>query len=151
MKPVAAKAAKPRKTAAKSSARKPTKAAKELPAHYAVPKSEGAGAVQAWIDLLPDWQSARARRVDAVVTRQVPNVHKAIKWHAAWYGVPGQGWFLAVGSFKAHLKLVLFDGASLGSPGSTTHILIPTMQHSGGRPGSRPGLRTFCPAGPNRG
>ena len=113
MKPVAAKAAKPRKTAAKSSARKPTKAAKELPPHYAVPKSEGDGAVQAWIDLLPDWQSARARRVDAVVTRQVPNVHKAIKWHAAWYGVPGQGWFLAVGSFKAHLKLVFLDGASL--------------------------------------
>jgi hypothetical protein len=39
----------------KSSARKPTKAAaKELPAHYAVPKSEGDGAVHAWIDLLPD-------------------------------------------------------------------------------------------------
>jgi hypothetical protein len=49
---VAAKAAKPRKAVAKSSARKPTKAAaKELPAHYAVPKAEGDGAVQAWIDL----------------------------------------------------------------------------------------------------
>jgi hypothetical protein len=29
--------------------------AKELPAHYAVPKADGDGAVQAWIDLLPDW------------------------------------------------------------------------------------------------
>jgi hypothetical protein len=28
-----------------------------------VPKAEGDGAVQAWIDPLPDWQSARARRV----------------------------------------------------------------------------------------
>ena len=27
----------------------------------------------------------------------------------------GQGWFLAVASFKAHLKLVFFDGASLTS------------------------------------
>ena len=27
--------------------------------------------------------------------------------------MPGQGWFLAIGSFKAHLKLVFFDGASL--------------------------------------
>ena len=33
----------------------------ELPAHYAVPKAEGDGAVQAWIDLLPDWQTAHAR------------------------------------------------------------------------------------------
>ena len=23
------------------------------------------------------------------MTRQAPNVHKAIKWHGAWYGVPG--------------------------------------------------------------
>ena len=59
--------------------------AKKLPAHYAVPKAEGDGAVQAWIDLLPEWQTAHARRVDAVVTRRAPNVHKAIKWHAAWY------------------------------------------------------------------
>jgi hypothetical protein len=46
-----------------------------------VPKSEGDAAVPAWIDLLPDRQTARARRVDAAVTRQAPNVHKAIKWH----------------------------------------------------------------------
>ena len=47
-----------------------------------MPKSEGDGAVQAWIDLLPDWQSPRALRVDAVVTRHAPNVRKGIKWHA---------------------------------------------------------------------
>jgi hypothetical protein len=47
--------------------------AKKPPAHYAV------GAVQARIDLLPEWQTAHARRVDAVVTRQAPNVPKAIK------------------------------------------------------------------------
>ena len=83
------------------------------PAHYAVPKGDGDAAVQAWIDLLPDWQATRARRVDAVVTRRMPDVHKAVKWHGAWYGVPGCGWFLAIASFKAHLKLVFFDGASL--------------------------------------
>jgi len=120
---VAKKTARPRKAAAASSSgRKPTMTPAKMaglvregkvPRHYAVPKSEGDGAVQAWIDLLPDWQSDRARSVDAAVTRQMPNVHKAIKWHVAWYGVPGKGWFLALGSFKAHLKLVFFDGASL--------------------------------------
>jgi hypothetical protein len=38
-----------------------------------MPKSEGDGAVQAWIDLLPDWQTAQARRLDAVVTCEVKN------------------------------------------------------------------------------
>jgi hypothetical protein len=123
---VAAKTPKPQRALPKSPARKPTRkpmsaAAKDLPAHYAIPKSEGDGAVQAWIDLLPDWQTVRARRVDAIVTREVKNVHKAVKWHGAWYGVPGKGWFLALFSFKAHLKLVFFDGASL-TPVPPVHL-----------------------------
>ncbi len=52
-----------------------------------MPKVEGDGAVQAWIDLLPEWQTAHPRRVDAVVTRQAPNVHKAIKWHGTWHNM----------------------------------------------------------------
>ena len=34
-------------------------------------------------------QTAHACRVDAVAARQAPNVHKAIKRHGAWSGVPG--------------------------------------------------------------
>lgn len=84
--------------------------------HYAVAKADGDAAVQAWIDLLPEWQSVRARRVDAMVTKSMRGAHKAVRWHGAWYGVPGGGWFLAMASFKAHLKLVFFDGASLTPP-----------------------------------
>ena len=103
------------KTMVGGTPRKPATAGTKYkpPAHYAVAKADGNAAVQAWIALLPDWQAARARRVDAVVTRRMPKVHKAVRWHGAWYGVPGRGWFLAVASFKAHLKLVFFDGASL--------------------------------------
>ncbi len=83
------------------------------PPHYAVPKSDGDGPVQAWIDLLPPWQGDRARRIDAVVTREAAALHKAVRWHGAWYGNPGGGWFLAMGSLKAHLKLVFLDGDHL--------------------------------------
>lgn len=69
--------------------------------------------MQAWIDLLPGWQADQARRVDAVVARVLPDVHKAVKWHRFWYGVPRQGWILAGFAFKAHVKLAFFDGASL--------------------------------------
>jgi hypothetical protein len=41
-----------------------------LPAHYAIFKSEGQGAVQAWIDLLPDRQTDCARRVGTITTCQ---------------------------------------------------------------------------------
>lgn len=88
-------------------------AEKKVPRHYAVQKADGHDAVQAWIRLLPAWQSDRAARIDAIVTKVMPGVHKAVKWHGLWYGVPGQGWCLAISAFKAHLKLVFFDGAHL--------------------------------------
>lgn len=87
---------------------------KPMPAHYAVPKSDGDHAVQAWIDLLPaGWKQDRARLVDRVVTATFPEVKKAIKWHVVFYGAPGGGWIMAMAPFKAHIKLNFFDGASL--------------------------------------
>src|SRR5690349_13648210 len=104
---VAAKLLKPQKSVVKASARKPMQAAaKVLPAHYAIAKSEGDEAVLAWINLLPAWQTDRAGRVDAIVVREVCDMHEAVKWHGIWLGVPGQGWFLAVATCKARLKLV---------------------------------------------
>jgi len=88
----------------------------KVPPHYAIAKSEGDAAVQAWIELLPEWQSARAKRVDAAATRAMRHVRKAVRWHGAWYGVPGGGWILAMASFRAHLKILFFDGASLAPP-----------------------------------
>jgi hypothetical protein len=54
-----------------------------------VSHSEGDGTVQAWIDLLTEWQTAHAPRVDAIVARQARKLYKAIKRHGAWYGVRG--------------------------------------------------------------
>ena len=85
----------------------------KVPPHYAVPKSDGAEAVRAWIALLPSWQADRAARIDRIAGDAFPAVVRAVRWHGAFYGVPGGGWFMAVHSFKAHLKLTFFDGASL--------------------------------------
>lgn len=114
------KSPKARKTAAGTLGRNsPRTAAKHRPAryvppaHYAVPKSDGDSAVQQWIDLLPTWQAACMRRIDAIVVREIAGVHKAVRWHGVWYGVKGAGWILAAASLKAYLKLVFLDGASL--------------------------------------
>lgn len=90
---------------------------KPMPAHYAVPKSDGDEAVQAWIELLPaGWKQDRARQVDRVVTAAFPEVRKAIKWHVVFYGVQGSGWIMAMAPFKAHIKLNFFDGTQLVPP-----------------------------------
>src|SRR3954468_547023 len=92
--------------AAKRSSRKARK-----PAY--LPKSDGDAGVQAYIASLEPWQAAIARRVDALVVEHVPGVRKAVRWHNPFYGVEGQGWFLAFAAFQHHVKFSFFKGTSL--------------------------------------
>ena len=78
-----------------------------------LPKSDGDAGVQAYIASLEPWQAAVARRVDALVDARVPGVRKAIRWHCPFYGVEGQGWFLAFAAFQRHVKFTFFKGALL--------------------------------------
>jgi len=59
------------------------------------------------------WQAAIAARVDALVVKHVPNVRKAVRWRCPFYGVEGQGWFLAFSGFQRHIKFSFFKGALL--------------------------------------
>lgn len=88
----------------------------KVPPHYAVGKSDGEEPVQRWIALLPGWQSARAREIDAIVSATVTPLAKGIRYNGAWYGIPSGGWFLALNALKRHLKLTFFDGLHLAPP-----------------------------------
>jgi hypothetical protein len=78
-----------------------------------LPKSDGDEGVQAYIASLEPWQAALAQRVDALVVKHVPGVHKAMRWRCPFYGVEGQGWFLAFAAFQRHIKFSFFKGAAL--------------------------------------
>ncbi len=91
--------------------RKPVAAKARKPA--SLPKSDGDAGVQAYIGSLEPWQAAIAARVDALVVRHVRGVRKAVRWHCPFYGVEGQGWFLAFAAFQRHVKLTFFKGAAL--------------------------------------
>ena len=103
-KPAAAKA----KTSNSPSAGKglPRKARKPA----SLPKSDGDAGVQAYIASMEPWQAAIAKRVDALVVKHVPGVRKAVRWHCPFYGVEGQGWFLAFAAFQHHVKFSFFKG-----------------------------------------
>lgn len=102
-------------TAAKSSkstnARKGSPRSARKPA--LLPKSDGAAGVRAYIASLEPWQAVIAKRVDALVGKHVPGVRRAVRWHCPFYGVEGQGWFLAIAAFQRHIKFTFFKGASL--------------------------------------
>lgn len=78
-----------------------------------LPKSDGDAGVRAYIASMEPWQAAIARRVDALVVKHVPGVRKAMRWHCPFYGVEGQGWFLAFAAFQHHVKFTFFKGTSL--------------------------------------
>jgi hypothetical protein len=65
---------------------------------------------------MPGWKSDVGRRLDALITRTVPGVHKAVKWNSPFYGLDGDGWFLSFHCYTAFVKVAFFRGASLQPP-----------------------------------
>jgi hypothetical protein len=97
------------------------KAAKKAPKKVAmlsggnprIAKADGDAPVQKYIAAMPDWKREIGRRIDAIVTRSVPRVQKAVKWNSPFYGMQGQGWFLSFHCFAKYVKVGFFNGASL--------------------------------------
>jgi hypothetical protein len=78
-----------------------------------IAKADGDAPVQAYIAAMPGWKRAVGRRLDALITRSVPGVRKAVKWNSPFYGVEGQGWFLSFHTFTNYVKVAFFRGTSL--------------------------------------
>ena len=99
-----------RKAAAKRVAAKPTLLSGGNPQ---IAKAYGDAPVQAYIAAMPGWKRDVGRRLDAIIERTVPGVHKAVKWNSPFYGVEGQGWFLSFHCFTKYIKVTFFRGTSL--------------------------------------
>jgi hypothetical protein len=78
-----------------------------------IAKAEGDAPVQAYIAASPGWKRDVGRRLDALVTRTVPAVRKAVKWNSPFYGIEGAGWFLSFHCFAKYVKVTFFRGAAL--------------------------------------
>ncbi|MGX7873956.1 DUF1801 domain-containing protein [Mesorhizobium sp. ORM6] len=78
-----------------------------------IAKGYGDAPVQAYIAAMPGWKRAMGERLDALIERAVPSVHKAVKWNSPFYGVEGEGWFLSIHCFTRYIKVAFFRGLSL--------------------------------------
>jgi len=78
-----------------------------------IPKGDGDAPVQAYIAAMPGWKGDVGRRLDALIVRTVPDVHKAVRWNSPFYGVEGRGWFLGYHCFTKYIKVTFFRGTSL--------------------------------------
>ncbi|MET0183459.1 MAG: DUF1801 domain-containing protein [Caulobacterales bacterium] len=78
-----------------------------------IPKGYGDAPVQAYIAAAPGWKREVATRLDALITKAVPGVKKAVKWNTPLYGVEEGVWFLGYHCFTNYVKVSFFAGASL--------------------------------------
>ena len=113
---VKSRAGTPRKAAAKSPPKagpgyKPVKLLSG--GNPQIAKAYGDAPVQAYIAAMPGWKRDVGRRLDALIVRSVPRVHKAVKWNSPFYGIEGQGWFLSFHCFTRYVKVGFFRGTSL--------------------------------------
>ena len=81
-----------------------------------IAKAEGDAPVQAYIAAMPGWKREVGERLDAIITREIPSVHKAVKWNSPMYGVPGKGFFVGIHCFTKYVKIAFFRGAALTPP-----------------------------------
>jgi len=88
-----------------------------------IPKGYGDAPVQAYIAAMPGWKQDVGRRLDAIISRTVPGVRKAVKWNSPFYGVEDHVWFLSFHCFTRYVKVAFFRGASLNPipPGKSKH------------------------------
>ncbi len=78
-----------------------------------IAKGDGDAPVQAYIAAMPGWKRDVGRLLDAIITRTIPGVHKAVKWNSPFYGVENDGWFLSYHCFANYVKVGFFRGTSL--------------------------------------
>jgi hypothetical protein len=122
-KPQAKKTAEKKTTAKKPAAKKATERKATLAPAKApvllsggnpqIAKGYGEAPIQAYIAAMPGWKREVGARLDALISRAVPGVSKAVKWNSPMYGIEGQGMFLGIHCFAKYIKVAFFRGTAL--------------------------------------
>ena len=78
-----------------------------------IAKGDGNDPVQAYMSAMPGWKRDIGHRLDDLIAKTVPGVHKAVRWNSPMYGIKGRGWFLGFHVFTNYVKVTFFKGTSL--------------------------------------
>jgi hypothetical protein len=78
-----------------------------------IAKADGDVPVQIYISAMPGWKRKVGQRLDALIARNAPGVHKAVRWNSPMYGMRGRGWFVGFHVFTHYVKITFFCGTSL--------------------------------------
>ncbi len=78
-----------------------------------IAKGYGDEVVQAYLEAIPDWKRAVSVRLDALITKALPKVQKAVKWNTPMYGTDEKTFFMGFHMITKYVKVAFFQGAQL--------------------------------------
>jgi hypothetical protein len=99
-------------------------------------------AIDVWIRRqMPDLQNV-LRELDEEIRATLSNLHFAVKWKRAYYGLPELGWIIELAAYDVSANVVFLGGADfdppppLGTTGRTRYLKVTTAADA-----HRPDLR----------
>jgi hypothetical protein len=93
-----------------------------------IAKGYGEAPVRAYLAAVPGWKQAACRRIDEIVSQEVPGVVKAVKWNSPFYGLEQDFWFLSFHCYDRFVKVSFYKGAELSPPPAVTSK-FPTIRY----------------------
>lgn len=78
-----------------------------------IAKGYGEAPIKAYIAAAPGWKGDVSKRLDALITKAVPGVLKAVKWNSPMYGVEQDHYFVSFHCMTKYVKVAFHRGASL--------------------------------------
>jgi len=78
-----------------------------------IAKADGDRSVQAYIAAMPGWKRDIGRRLDKLISSNVPGVRKGVRWNSPMYGIKDKGWFVGFHVFAKYVKVTFFRGTAL--------------------------------------
>ena len=72
--------------------------------------------IEDWIRrVMPDLHPI-VQRLDEVIRGTIPELHYAVKWKKAYYGLPALGWIIEMVAYDVSVNVVFFGGADFDPP-----------------------------------
>jgi hypothetical protein len=74
--------------------------------------------------------------LDESIRAAVPELHYAVKWKRAFYGLPSLGWIIELAPYDVSVNVVFFGGADfdppppLGTTDRTRYVKITTIEEA---------------------
>ena len=76
------------------------------------------------------------QRLDESIRATIPDLHYAVKWKRAYYGLPELGWIIEMVAYDVSVNVVFLGGADfdppppLGSTDRTRYIKVTTLEEA---------------------